>query len=79
MTAREYCYNKPTIAYASMLGGVEIKGIDHGSDSYIYAVSNAWYHPHSYHHVKIHDTVSGRCYFVIHGQRVYLDEYIRCN
>lgn len=78
MTAREYCINNPSIACASTLGGVEIKGFDYTTpDTHVYAVSGALCSQKSYHHVKIHFPWGKRAYFVIGAQRVYLDECIR--
>ena len=74
---KDYCLSHDSIAYASCLGGVEIKGILYGIHNCIYAVSNAWFGTRSYHCVRLHDTASGRQFFQIHGQRIYLDECIR--
>ena len=79
MNAREYCMTHDSIAYASMLGGVEIKGILYGIHDCVYAVSNAWYGKKSYHCARVDVTASGRSYFRICNTRVYLDECIRMN
>lgn len=80
MTAREHCYNKPTIAYASTLGGIEIKEIKYEyGDTRIYCISNAWYGTRSFHGVRVNYTRTGRAYFTLFGQRIHLDECIRCN
>lgn len=73
MTPREFCINRPSIAYASCLGGVEIKKI---TDFSVYAVSGAWCAKKHYHCVRLYESTSGRIYFVIAGQRIYLDECI---
>ena len=66
-----------TIAYASMLNGVEIKGIEHGIEDYVICISNAWYDRQDMKalRVKIYD--GDRPYFIVRGTRVYLDECIR--
>lgn len=38
MTAREYCLTHDSVAYASMLGGIEIKGIEYGITDSVYCV-----------------------------------------
>lgn len=42
MNKRQYCESRESIAYYSGLNGLEIKGIEHGIDDYIYCVSGAW-------------------------------------
>lgn len=42
MNKREYCESRESIAYYSGLNGLEIKGIEHGIDDFIYCVSGAW-------------------------------------
>ena len=42
MNKRQYCESRESIAYYSGLNGLEIKGIEHGIDDYIYYVSGAW-------------------------------------
>lgn len=68
---------KKTIAYASMLNGVEIKDIEHGIEDYVICISNAWYDRKDMksHRVKIY--YGDRPYFIIRGTRVYLDECLR--
>lgn len=39
MNKREYCESRESIAYYSGLNGLEIKGIEHGIDDFIYCVS----------------------------------------
>ena len=76
---KDYCLSHPSIAYASVLGGVEIKGIMYGFDDYVYAVSGTWCSQMSYHCVRLHYTASDRAFFQIHGCRIYLDECIPMN
>lgn len=76
---KEYCLTHESIAYASCLGGFEIKRIAHGIYDYIWGVSGAWCSQKSYHCVRIMTTVKGREYIRIHGYRIYLDECIRMN
>lgn len=42
MNKREYCESRESIAYYSGLNGLEIKGIEHSIDDYVYCVSGAW-------------------------------------
>ena len=74
---KDYCLTHDSIAYASCLGGVEIKGIMYGIEDYVYAVSGAWCSQKSYHCVRIRHTASDRAFFQIHGCRIYLDECLR--
>lgn len=68
---------KKTIAYASMLNGVEIKDIEHGIKDYVICISNAWYDRQDMkaHRVKIY--YEDRPYFIIGGTKIYLDECTR--
>lgn len=70
-------YAKKTIAYASMLNGVEIKDIEHGIKDYVICISNAWYDRENMksHRVKIY--YEDRPYFIIRGTKIYLDECTR--
>ena len=70
---------KKTVAYASMLNGVEIKEFEHGIEDYVTCISNAWYDRENMksHRVKIY--YGDRPYFIIRGTKVYLDECIRTN
>lgn len=79
MTAKEVCTSTPAIAYASMLGGVEIHAVEYGMDDRVVCVSHAWAgrSHHKYHRVKVQHTMSGGSYFVLHGIRVHLDQCIR--
>ena len=42
MTKKEYCENRPTVAYYSGFGGLEVKFIEYGTDDYVYLVAGAW-------------------------------------
>ena len=76
---RQICVKNKTIAYASMLGGVEIKHIEYGIDDYVYCVSNAWYGKHHYHKVKLRfNNKSRMLYITLYGQKVTFDNMIRC-
>ena len=84
MTAREYCKSHPVTAYDSSYGrccGFQIHGdIEYGIDDYLYGMSGALCDDekrHSYHHLKIHETMSGRFYVRCFGKRIYLDECMR--
>lgn len=76
MTKKEYCENRPTVAYYSGLGGLEVKFIEYGTDDYIYLVAGAWNGKKSYHRLKIcYGTKSA--YIRLIGQRCPLSEFIR--
>ena len=80
MNKRQYCESRESIAYYSGLNGLEIKGIEYGSDDYIYCVFGAWYggkRAKRYHRVKVQYTRKGTAFFVVHGYRIPLDECIR--
>nr|DAW45782.1 MAG TPA: hypothetical protein [Caudoviricetes sp.] len=84
MTAKEYCKSHPVTAYDSSYGrcgGFQIHGdIEYGIDDYLYGMSGVlcedekYFH---YHHLKIHETMSGRFYVRCFGKRIYLDECMR--
>lgn len=77
MNKREYCESRESIAYYSGLNGLEIKGIEHGIDDFIYCVSGAWGGGKAFHRCKIQHTRKGAAFFRVHGYRVPLDECIR--
>ena len=80
MNKRQYCESRKSIAYYSGLNGLEIKGIEHGIDDYIYCVSGAWYGGKAakqYHRVKVQYTRKGMAFFRVYGYMVPLDECIR--
>lgn len=84
MTAREYCKSHPVTAYDSSYGrcgGFQIHGdIEYGIDDYLYGMSGALCEDkkyHSYHHLKIRESASGRSYVRCFGQRIYLDECMK--
>ena len=76
MTKKEYCTNRPTIAYYSGLGGLEVKHIEYGIDDHVYLVAGAWNGKKSYHRLKIcYGTKS--VYIRLYGHRYPLSEFIR--
>lgn len=77
MNKREYCESRESIAYYSGLNGLEIKGIEHGIDDFIYCVSGAWGGGKAFHRCKIQYTRKNAAPFRVHGYRVPLDECIR--
>ena len=54
MAKREYCESHESIAYYSGLNGLEIKGIEHGIEEYVYCVSGAWGGGKGFHRCKIY-------------------------
>ena len=79
MTKKEYCQNRPAIAYYSGFHGLEIHGIEYGITDYIYCVSGAWSarSARRYHRLKIHYTADGTPFFRLHGYKCLLDDCIR--
>ena len=77
MNKREYCETRKSIAYYSGFGGVEIKGVEHGINDYIYFVSGAWYGRKVFHRNKIYYPVNGAPFFRVYGRKVLLGECIR--
>lgn len=76
MTKKEYCTDRPTIAYYSGFGGLEVKHIEYGIDDHVYLVAGAWNGKKSYHRLKIcYGTKS--VYVRLFGQRYPLSEFIR--
>lgn len=67
---------KPTIAYWSAFGGVEIKGIEYGIEDYVLCISGAWCSQPSAHKLKI-QVYNDRQFVMLNGNRLYLDEAIR--
>ena len=76
MTKKEYCTNRPTVAYYSGFGGLEIKFISYGIDDHVYLVAGAWNGKKSYHRLKIIYGAKSVCVRLF-GQRYPLSEFIR--
>ena len=68
MTKKEYCENRPTVAYYSGFGGLEVKFIEYGTDDYIYLVAGAWNGNKTYHKLKVHYG-NKYDYITLHGCR----------
>ena len=79
MTKKEYCQNNPAIAYYSGFHGLEIHGIEYGTNDYIYCVSGAWAarSTRKYHRLKIQYDKSGTPFFRLHGYKCLLDDCIK--
>ena len=73
MTKKEYCTDRPTVAYYS---GLEIKFIEYGIDDHVYLVAGAWNGKKSYHRLKIHYGAKS-VYICLFGRRCPLSEFIR--
>lgn len=70
--------NMKTIAYASALGGVECKSIEHTADGMrMLCVSGAWGSVPSAHNVRINERADGSSYIRLSGLRISVDEFIR--
>lgn len=82
MNKRAYCESRESVAYYSGLNGLEIKGIEHGIDDFIYCVSGAWYGGKAarrFHRCKVYYPADGNKspFFRVHGYRIPLDECIK--
>lgn len=70
--------NMKTVAYASVLGGVECKSIEYTADGMrTLCVSGAWGSVPSAHNVRINERADGSSYIRLSGLRIGLDEFIR--
>lgn len=76
MTKKEYCTDRPTVAYYSGFGGLEVKHIEYDTDDYVYLVTSAWNGRKSYHRLKIHYGMKSD-YIRLFGRRCPLSEFIR--
>lgn len=76
MTKKEYCENRPTVAYYSGFGGLEVKFIEYGTDDYIYLVAGAWNSNKTYHKLKVHYG-NKYDYITLHGYRYRLADFIK--
>lgn len=84
MNKKEYCMTHESVAYYSGLGGLEIKGIEHGVNDFVYCVSGCWggswcnwKNVKRLHRCKIQYTQNGAAFFRVHGYKIPLDECIR--
>ena len=77
MNKRKYCESRESIAYYSGLNGLEIKGIEHSVNDYVYCVSGAWRGGKAFHRCRVPYTRKGTAFIRVHGQRIPLDECIR--
>ena len=78
MNKRQYCESRESIAYYSGLNGLEIKGIEHGINDYVYCVSGAWgaKSKQTPHKLKIYYDNNGG-FVRLHGYKVPMNECIR--
>ena len=74
---KNYYLNKKTIAYASMLGGVEVKDIVYGIEDHMVVVVNAWAGNKSVHQLKVNYNANGDAYITYKGTRIPLSEMLR--
>ena len=70
---------KPSAAYYSGFGGIEIKEIEYGIDDHVVFLANAWVkHDHKdVHRAKIHYGIGDKCFFMFNKTRIYFDECLR--
>ena len=76
MTKKDYCTDRPTIAYYSGLGGLEVKHLEYGIDDHVYLIAGAWNGKKSYHRLKIIYGAKS-VYIRLYGHRCPLSEFIR--
>lgn len=72
MNKRQYCESRESIAYYSGLNGLEIKGIEHGIDDFVYCISGAWGGGKAFHRCKIQHTRKGAAFSGCMGIRFRL-------
>lgn len=84
MNKKEYCMTHESVAYYSGLGGLEIKGIEHGVNDFVYCVSGCWdgnwcngKNKKRFHRCKIYYSVAGSAFFMVDGYKIPFDECIR--
>lgn len=80
MNKREYCESRESVAYYSGLNGLEIKGIEHGINDFVYCVSGCWYGgkaARKYHRLKIQYDRRGEAFVRLDGYKIPLNECIR--
>lgn len=68
---------QPSVAYASMFGGVEIKRFEYGINGSVVYVVGAWCGKPEIHKSRIYCTVKGSPYFTYRGCRISLSDCIR--
>ena len=77
MTKKEYCLKNPPVAYYSGFSGLEIHGIEYGTEDFLYCVSGAWGGGKAYHKLKIKYDRIGGAFVRLNGYKVPLNECIR--
>lgn len=79
MTKREYCETHESIAYYSGFNGLEIKGVEYGTEDYVYCISGAWSGKKAYHRCKVYYSASENVspFIKLHGYVVPLHECVR--
>ena len=75
---RDAIKEMPTVAYISAFGGLEIKKIEDGIETYVTCLIGAWSGRPSVHRRMVEYTVEGRPYIRVCNSRAYIDEAIRC-
>lgn len=73
MTKKEYCLENPVVGYYNSFGGLEIHGIEHSIDDYMYCVSGAWVGRKKYHKLKLH-VDKDDIFALLHGILIPLGE-----
>lgn len=68
---------QPSVAYASMFGGVEIKRFDYGINGSIVFVVGAWCSKPEVHKSRIYCTAKSIPFFTYKGCRISLSDCIR--
>lgn len=68
---------QPSIAYASMLGGTELKRIEYGINETVVFVVGAWCSRPEIHKSRIYYKSNGDAFFTYKGCRISLSDCIR--
>lgn len=79
MNKKHYCNNKEPIAYYYGLGGIEIYGIEHDIDDYVYCRSGISTNNLKSHRLKIYYDTNGNAFFKLGAQKVFLNECMKTN
>lgn len=75
MTKKEFCKRDTIAVYSFGLYGLEIKGIEHGINEYVYYIDYVGI----CHRSVIKYNTNSSPYFIFKGHRIPLDECIRTN
>ena len=79
MTKKEYCNKNPGMAAlaTSAFGGYVMHGVEYGIDDRVYITYQIDDKILSYHKLIVRYTADGSAYVILHGGRLYLNEFLR--